>query len=206
MIKKIIKYSISCLLIVIIILLSYFVTSSVIARSQNTISSFFGYSIAYVPTNSMYPTIEEGSTIIFSQSEDYNSLNVGDIVIYKNTEEDIFVVHRIKSGNTTDGFVMQGDNNSSEDTNKDGTTLLLTTENYVGKYIKTVTVFSINSSVSRTLIFMCSIFIFVFIIASEAVNIKHIRKEKHEEDKVIDEDELKKELLEEIKKELKDGK
>lgn len=206
MIKKIIKYSISCVLIIIIILLSYFVTSSVIARSQNTISSFFGYSIAYVPTNSMYPTIEEGSTIIFSQSEDYNSLNVGDIVIYKNTEEDIFVVHRIKSGDTTQGFVMQGDNNSSVDTNKDGTTLLLTSDNYVGKYLKTVTVFSINSNISRFLIFMCSILVFVFIIASEAVNIKHLRKEKHEDNKVIDEDELKKELLEEIKKELKDDK
>ncbi len=206
MVKKIIKYSISAILLVIIILLSYFVTSSVVARSQNTISSFFGYSIAYVPTNSMYPTIEEGSTIIFSQSEDYENLNVGDIVIYKNTEKDMFIVHRIKSGNTTDGFVMQGDNNSSVDTNSDGTTLLVTADNYVGKYIKTVTVFSINSGLSRTLIFLVSILVFVFIIASEAINIKNIRAKSKEEEKEIDQEALKRELLEEIKNEMKDDK
>ncbi len=206
MVKKIIKYSISAILLVIIILLSYFVTSSVVARSQNTISSFFGYSIAYVPTNSMYPIIEEGSTIIFSQSEDYENLNVGDIVIYKNTEKDMFIVHRIKSGNTTDGFVMQGDNNSSVDTNSDGTTLLVTADNYVGKYIKTVTVFSINSGLSRTLIFLVSILVFVFIIASEAINIKNIRAKSKEEEKEIDQEALKRELLEEIKNEMKDDK
>ncbi len=203
--KKIIKYSITAILSLIIILLVYFVSSSIVAQANNTISNFFGYSIAYVPTNSMSPTIEGGSTILFEQKTDYNSLKTGDIVIYHSDEKNMYIVHRIVSGNTEDGFVMQGDNNSVCDTNSDGTLFLLTSSTYIGKYIKTVTVFSINSGISKTLIFISCMIILVLIIASEMLSIMRHKDKEENKTKEIDEEEVKRKLIEEIKNELKDS-
>jgi signal peptidase I len=212
--KKVIKYVISAILIVIIAILAYFVTSSIIAQSNNTISQFFGYSIANVPTESMEPTIEKGSTIIFEQKTSYSDLKADDIVVYHSSEKDMYIIHRIISGDTESGFVVQGDNNPTYDTNSDGSTYYLTQSDYIGKYIKTVTVFSINSTLSKGLIFTCCIVVFIIIIASELLNIARLKdskkdktiKDNESSELSIDKEALRKELLEELKKEMNNNK
>jgi len=205
--KKGIKIGISSVLVVIIIILSYFIIANVVATKNNTISSFFGYSISYVPTESMEPNISKGSTIMFEQNTKYEDLNSGDIIVYRNEERNIYVIHRIKSGDITTGFIMQGDNNPTFDTNIDGTPLLVTSNNYIGKYVTTITAFSINSGFSRTIILIVCILIFVFIFLSEAISIVKLKKEndkeKNTKEELDEKEKLRQELLEELKEEMK---
>lgn len=202
--KKICKGIISAILSVIIIILAYFIVANIIATKNNSIASFFGYSISYVPTPSMEPTIESNSTIIFDQDYSYDNLNVGDIIVYKNTDENIYVIHRIIS-KTDYGFVTQGDNNSIPDYKKDSSEYYYITEsNYIGKYKTTVTIFSLNSPLSKVLVFILIFSSFGFIVVSEIFGLKNITKKENKENEEISKEELKKELLEEIKKEIEE--
>lgn len=202
--KKICKGIISAILSVIIIILAYFIVANIIATKNNSIASFFGYSISYVPTPSMEPTIESNSTIIFDQDYSYDDLNVGDIIVYRNTDENIYVIHRIIS-KTEYGFVTQGDNNSIPDYKKDSSEYYYITEsNYVGKYKTTVTIFSLNSPLSKVLVFILIFSSFGFIVVSEIFGLKNIAKKDSKENEEISKEELKKELLEEIKKEIEE--
>ena len=202
--KKICKGIISAILSVIIIILAYFIVANIIATKNNSIASFFGYSISYVPTPSMEPTIESNSTIIFDQDYSYDDLNVGDIIVYKNTDENIYVIHRIIS-KTDYGFVTQGDNNSIPDYKKDSSEYYYITEsNYIGKYKTTVTIFSLNSPLSKVLVFILIFSSFGFIVVSEIFGLKNITKKENKENEEISKEELKKELLEEIKKEIEE--
>lgn len=202
--KKICKGIISAILSVIIIILAYFIVANIIATKNNSIASFFGYSISYVPTPSMEPTIESNSTIIFDQDYSYADLNVGDIIVYRNTDENIYVIHRIIS-KTEYGFVTQGDNNSIPDYKKDSSEYYYITEsNYVGKYKTTVTIFSLNSPLSKVLVFILIFSSFGFIVVSEIFGLKNIAKKDSKENEEISKEELKKELLEEIKKEIEE--
>lgn len=203
--KKIIKYIITCVLLIIISILTYFVISNVVAKKNNTISSFFGFSVSYVPTESMEPTIEKGSTVLFKK-DDYSNAKENDIIVYKNDELNIYVIHRIKYYENNKGFVMQGDNNKTVDTNKDGSILYVNQNNYVGKYLKTVSVFSINSTLSRTIIFILAILTTFFIMVTEIFSIiKNVKDNKKENNVKFDDKEkelLRKEILEELKKEM----
>jgi len=202
--KKICKGIISAILSVIIIILAYFIVANIIATKNNSIASFFGYSISYVPTPSMEPTIESNSTIIFDQDYSYDDLNVGDIIVYRNIDENIYVIHRIIS-KTEYGFVTQGDNNSIPDYKKDSSEYYYITEsNYVGKYKTTVTIFSLNSPLSKVLVFILIFSSFGFIVVSEIFGLKNIAKKDSKENEEISKEELKKELLEEIKKEIEE--
>ena len=203
--KKIIKYIITCVLLIIISILTYFVISNVVAKKNNTISSFFGFSVSYVPSESMEPTIEKGSTVLFKK-DDYSNAKENDIIVYKNDELNIYVIHRIKYYENNKGFVMQGDNNKTVDTNKDGSILYVTQNNYVGKYLKTVSVFSINSTLSRTIIFILAILTTFFIMVTEIFSIiRNVKDNKKENNVKLDDKEkelLRKEILEELKKEM----
>nr|MCR5787023.1 signal peptidase I [Acholeplasmatales bacterium] len=108
--KKTIKGIITVILLLIVSILTYFVVANVVATKNNTISSFFGYSISYVPTESMEPTISKGSTIMFKKG-DIKDANAGDIIVYKNTEHNIYVIHRIYQEVEDNKFIMKGDNN-----------------------------------------------------------------------------------------------
>lgn len=203
--KKIIKYIITCVLLIIISILTYFVISNVVAKKNNTISSFFGFSVSYVPSESMEPTIEKGSTVLFKK-DDFSNAKENDIIVYKNDELNIYVIHRIKYYENNKGFVMQGDNNKTVDTNKDGSILYVNQNNYVGKYLKTVSVFSINSTLSRTIIFILAILTTFFIMVTEIFSfIRNVKDNKKENNVKIDDKEkelLRKEILEELKKEM----
>ncbi len=179
-------------------MLSYFVISSIIAKKNNTISSFFGYSIAYVPTDSMEPTIDAGSMIIF-EDYDYSDVEVGDIIVYYNSELSKYIIHRVYS-QTDDGFIMLGDNNDGVvDTYNDGDIFYVTSENFVGLYLTTVMSFSINSYLSRTLIFSISILISLMIIFSEVFSV--VKSKKKNKENSVNYDELRKEVIAEIKQE-----
>ena len=203
--KKIIRNIIAAFLGLIIVILGYFVIANIVATKNNTIASFFGYSITYVPTESMEPTIKTNSTIMFEKNTKYDDLKVGDIIVYHNDETNMYIIHRIKE-QTNNGFIMQGDNNPIPDYYKNsGSYYYVTKDNYIGKYITTVTAFSINSTFARTTIFIISVFIFITICATEIVSIaKNIKKDDKKEELIsdIDKEKLKQEVLEELKKEL----
>jgi large-conductance mechanosensitive channel len=101
---------------------------------------------------------------------------------------------------------MQGDNNKTVDTNKDGSILYVNQNNYVGKYLKTVSVFSINSTLSRTIIFILAILTTFFIMVTEIFSIiRNVKDDKKENNVKFDDKEkelLRKEILEELKKEM----
>lgn len=201
--KKHIKRFISALLVLIIVILGYFVIANVVATKDNTIASFFGYSISYVPTNSMEPTIKTASTIMFEQNTSYDELKTGDIIVYHNDETNMYIIHRIKNVDSN-GFIMQGDNNPGPDYYLQSTNYYYVTEdNYVGKYVCTVSAFSLSSVFSRTLVFILAIIIFILIFVTEAINIiKTINTKDKPKDDEIDKEALKKEVLEELKREL----
>ncbi len=205
--KKTIKGIITVILLLIVSILTYFVVANVVATKNNTISSFFGYSISYVPTESMEPTISKGSTIMFKKC-DIKDANAGDIIVYKNTEHNIYVIHRIYQEVEDNKFIMKGDNNLTYDTYSNGDTYYVTSDNYIGKYVKTVSAFSINSTLSRSVIFVLALLTTAFIFLSEGLTIfKTIKSNKNENRQELNDkekEELKKELLEELKKEMAD--
>lgn len=204
MIKQIIKRVITAILILIVFVLGYFVVANVVATTNNSIASFFGYSISYVPTESMEPYISSGSTIMFEQKTSYSELETGDVIVYYNDETNMYVIHRIKS-KTEYGFVMQGDNNSVPDYYQ-GTTdyYYVTEDNYVGKYVCTVSAFSLSSSFARNVVFILAIFVFLFIVVSEVFTITKAldSKKKKNNFNEIDKETLKEEVLKELKEEL----
>lgn len=201
--KKIIKGIISGILSLIIIILVYFIGANIVATKNNSIASFFGYSISYVPTPSMEPTIESNSTVIFDQNYSYDDLSVGDIIVYYNTDLNIYVIHRIVES-TDHGFVTKGDNNSICDYKKDSNEYYyITKTNYVGKYKTTITIFRLDSPLSKALVLILIVSSFGFIVISEIFSIKNATS-KNKDKKSDNNEELRKELLEEIKKELEE--
>ncbi len=72
-----------------------------------------------VRSNSMYPLFQKGDMIFLSPFSSNNNYIIGDIIIFK-TEGGIYdskgwVVHRIIEGNSTDGYITQGDANEYTD-------------------------------------------------------------------------------------------
>ena len=73
-------------------------------------------SLRIVSTSSMQGTIDQGSLVL---SQNWLKPKIGEIAIYRETTDasaaDRLVVHRVIAGNSTDGFIFQGDNNQSAD-------------------------------------------------------------------------------------------
>jgi len=66
--------------------------------------------------SSMLPTYEHGDLVVVEAAERYN---VGDVVAYRvpagEVGEGRVVIHRIVAGDATNGFTLQGDNNTAPD-------------------------------------------------------------------------------------------
>ena len=80
------------------------------------VSGFFKYKIIAVVSNSMFPNIAIGDAVIYEKLIDYNELEVGDILVFKN--EDVVLVHRIVeiSKKYQDILIYtKGDNNHQND-------------------------------------------------------------------------------------------
>lgn len=207
--KKIVQVTISSILGAVLLALLSILVVNTIALSKNEIASFFGYSMTYVPSNSMEPTIEAGDTVLIKKC-DFDDIKVGDIIVYN--DGDRYIIHTVVRI-TDEGFLKcQGDNrytNPVEDK-------LDIDENMVfGKYVRTVNFLSFASIFrNNNYVFPLCIIVFGAILASELVSFKRTLDKKREKAllkekqdlEAMKEEALKQELLEELKRELTENK
>jgi len=194
--KQVIGYIVSMLCI---LLCLYITIEVIVSNNQNRPPRIFGLSVSYVPTESMEPTIKQSSYIMFSYAT-FDSVGEGDIVVYHNDEENIFVVHRIISKNEETGVIItKGDNNSIEDP------LEITKEKNMvyGKYLTTLGFMAIFSGgINQNLIFGILIIIFVIMLGMQIFSMfikgkTEKLKEDKEAKKALLREEMKRQILEE---------
>lgn len=78
-------------------------------------SGYFKYSALAIASGSMSPNINKGDVVIYEKIDSYDSLKIGDVIVYK--YDNVVVVHRIINIINEDGyyFYTKGDNNNSLD-------------------------------------------------------------------------------------------
>lgn len=201
---KIIKRSVTVLLVGILVLLIGVLITNTVALSKNQLSSFFGYTISYVPTESMEPTIRVGETVLIKKGG-FEETQVGDIIVYKNNEENKYIIHRVTRILEDGTLRVKGDN---EYTNPSEDNVIITKDNYYGKYVSTVNFLNLKSLVkNKSFILPICILIYLIAVVSEGISIaKRIKAKNEEKLKALNNtksmDDIKAELLEEIKAEL----
>jgi len=194
--KQVIGYIVSMLCI---LLCLYITIEVIVANTNQRPPRIFGLSVSYVPTESMEPTIKRDSYIMFSYAT-FDSVGEGDVVVYHNDEEGIFVVHRIISKDETSGIIItKGDNNLVEDN------VQITKEKNMiyGKYLTTVGFMSIFSGgINQNIIFVILIFIFLIMLGMQIFSMfikgkTESLKEEKEKKKELLREEMKRQILEE---------
>ncbi len=194
--KKVIGYIVSMLCI---LLCLYITIEVIVANTNQRPPRIFGLSVSYVPTESMEPTIKSDSYIMFSYAT-FDSVGEGDVVVYHNDEEGIFVVHRIISKDEASGIIItKGDNNLVEDD------VQITKEKNMiyGKYLTTVGFMSIFSGgINQNIIFVILIFIFLIMLGMQIFSMfikgkTESLKEEKEKKKELLREEMKRQILEE---------
>lgn len=201
---KIIKRSVTVLLVGILVLLIGVLITNTVALSKNQLSSFFGYTISYVPTESMEPAIRAGETVLIKKGG-FEKTQVGDIIVYKNNEENKYIIHRVTRILEDGTLRVKGDN---EYTNPSEDNVIITKDNYYGKYVNTVNFLNLKSLVkNKSFILPICILIYLIAVVSEGISIaKRIKAKNEEKLKALNNtksmDDIKAELLEEIKAEL----
>lgn len=147
------------------------------ANQSNNIAKVFNYSFSVVATSSMEPTIMTGE-ILTIKSIPYNEIDEEDIIVFWSAKDQKYIVHRVIE-KTDDGLVTKGDNplvSVDED--------LVTEENYHGIVIKHHRFFNLGKIILeyRNLVYGLIIFLFIYIIVSELINItRNLKKAKIEE-------------------------
>lgn len=194
--KQVIGYIVSMLCI---LLCLYITIEVIVANTNQRPPRIFGLSVSYVPTESMEPAIKKDSYIMFSYAT-FDSVGEGDVVVYHNDEEGIFVVHRIISKDETSGIIItKGDNNLVEDN------VQITKEKNMiyGKYLTTVGFMSIFSGgINQNIIFVILIFIFLIMLGMQIFSMfikgkTESLKEEKEKKKELLREEMKRQILEE---------
>ena len=194
--KQVIGYIVSMLCI---LLCLYITIEVIVANTNQRPPRIFGLSVSYVPTESMEPTIKSDSYIMFSYAT-FDSVGEGDVVVYHNDEEGIFVVHRIISKDETSGIIItKGDNNLVEDN------VQITKEKNMiyGKYLTTVGFMSIFSGgINQNIIFVILIFIFLIMLGMQIFSMfikgkTESLKEEKEKKKELLREEMRRQILEE---------
>ena len=193
--SKILGYILTGICLILCLIISVEV---IVSGSEQRPPRFFGYSISYVPTNSMEPTIMAGDYILFCEAS-FDEVNVGDIIIYRSKEGVMagnFIVHRVteKYG---DYLVTKGDFNTISDDEK------ITPDMVFGKYITTIGILDILSSPqSRVIVFFIVIMTFVVMLGLQFISvILNYKKEKLQVENKQRHDKLIEELREELLKE-----
>lgn len=131
----------------------------IIAGAEGRTPRFFGYSVSYVPTESMEPTIHANSYVL-SHSTSFDKVDVGDIIIYK-SETGRFIIHRIIA-KTSEYIICQGDNNPIADSEK------IYPDMVRGEYIKTIKALGIFSGgVNQNLVYIGLTALFVILIITQ---------------------------------------
>lgn len=177
----------------------------IVANSEQRPPRFFGYSISYVPTNSMEPTINSGDYILFTKAT-FDDVDVNDVIIYRSNEgimKGNFIVHRVKEKHS-DYIIAKGDFNTIADTER------VTPDMVLGKFITTIEILDVfSSSGSRTTVFIVLFLVMVSMIGLQFVSViakykkdKLELEQKEKEEKLIEELRLQilKEELEKLEK------
>ena len=108
-----------------------------IKRQSNSaeVPRLFGYTPTLVMSGSMLPTLQIYSVNLM-KNVDISDIEVGDIIVYRNTSRRINIIHRVYEidYNETYGIILKtkGDNNSSPDN------VLITKDNFIGKIVLTL--------------------------------------------------------------------
>ena len=203
-IKKIISYILTLLCVVIVLLTSIEVIS---ATKDSRPPSLLGYSISYVPTESMEPEIEAGEYIYYKKTS-FDDVDVDDIIIYKSKSGQMkgkYIVHRIVEKHD-DYLIVKGDNNVINDSEH------VTSDMVYGKYIDKVEILNfITRGLSVNALFFILMVLFIILLVLQFISVfaktkKEEIEKKLEEDKQILLEQMKQEILKEELEKLKNNK
>lgn len=204
--KNIYQTFVICLTFVLFALTIYILIAGVNAAKNNEMMSIFGYTYSVVPTDSMEPEINVGDSVI-GKKESFDNLEIGDDVIYHYVYEDIdiYVVHRIIRYDEGYGFKTQGINTKQEDP------IYVTKDNYISTVVWSGSLANIGEIVlkNRGTLFLVLIAILLLIAGNGVFDIikilderKQLRqKEEKEQLEQNYEDELRRQVEAELKKE-----
>lgn len=198
------------IMVIVFILCIYVMIAGTKAITENKLLMFFGYNYSVVASPSMEPEIMTNDVIIVKNS-DYSDLEIGDIIVYYNSELQMNIVHRIIAVYEDGTFQTKGDNNNSADT------IHVSEDIYLGKVVTFGKFLGIGHLINngRDFIFVLIILIFGYLMISEIINIIKTLKEKdklrieqtqkEQINKDLDEqkEKLKQEVLAELEKENK---
>lgn len=170
---------------------------SVVSATTGNPANIFGYSLSYVPTNSMETTIHQDSFIVIKKAK-YEDAKIDDIIVYRaktGQVKGLLVVHRIVDI-TEEGYITQGDNNPAPDSDP------ITEDMFYGKFVRVVYSGDIGLKFNSNIIFVVLVGMFLIIIIAQVVNVsiassklKDEKKDKMEHDLALEQ--MKKEIYEE---------
>lgn len=179
-------------MIVVLVFTAIFVLSS---RSGEP-ARLFGYSLSYVPTNSMESLIHQDSVILIKKDKtaDYE---VGDIIVYRAVSGAVkgqLVIHRIVEI-TDEGYITQGDNNPVADTD------VVTYDMLYGRYIGNVGFLNFigKISINKSVVFVLIMIMVIILIISQAVS-SYLAFKKHYDEK--SDEKVKNEMIEKMRLEI----
>ena len=203
--NKILRYISVIIVTITFILASYILIFGSIARKNNELLTFFGYSYSVVPTNSMdgnYPDSFKEDSVIITKKVRYENLEIEDIIVFKDLDKNILIVHRIIEIDDSGNYITKGDNpNTTIDINP------VTKDLYQAKVIKSFKLplfLSDVSSLQIMILFVLIIVLTTFAIYQILVIIKTINENKLKRIKEENEAIMRKEILEKLKKESDD--
>jgi signal peptidase I len=203
-IKKIVSYVFTGLCVILVFLTSFEVIS---ATKDSRPPAIFGYSISYVPTESMEPEIEAGEYIYYKKTT-FDDVGVEDVIIYKSKSGQMkgkYIVHRIVEKHD-DYLIVKGDNNLINDSEH------VTSDMIYGKYIDKVEILNFITrglSVNALFFILMVLFMVLLVLQFIAVFAKTKKEEiekKLEEDKQILLEQMKQEILKEELEKLRNSK
>jgi signal peptidase I len=177
MLKKIIAYTLSILTTIFFVLTLLLIVIGIKANQERNIVTVFGYSYSVVATDSMEPTILVGE-ILTIKSIPFEDVNPGEVIVFWSEVKQEYIVHRV-IGKQGGDLITKGDNpNAPVDAD------LVSENNYHGTVINHRRWFNIGKLVLeyRNLVYGLIIFLFLYIIVSEIINIiRNLKKAKIEE-------------------------
>ncbi len=173
-IKKVIKWIIISLLLLIVI-----INITLIAESKlnnNKIPDIFGFTPFIIVSGSMEPNIPVDNIIITKKAR-AEDIKVGDVISFKDKNEDIVITHRVVEVKNLNGiyfYKTKGDSNSSADQN------LVPYSQIQGKYIlkipflgKLITYVRTPRGMTLVLTFVICIYVLYDIAEREIIRNRH---------------------------------
>ena len=151
--KILCAFLVAFLLLISIIILIYIFQIGILKKEYGNI---FGYTVFYVQTGSMIPTIQIGDGILVKCTK---NISDGDIVVYKDEGKNIICHRLIKIEN--EKLILKGDANNAEDEP-------IESKQVIGKVIKVITKFKfIQETIRNSYILILIILILISIIKNK---------------------------------------